>query len=58
MAGMTTPATNPLRLYQRVAAAIGQAIADGRYQPGQRLASERDLAEEFGAAVAYLSLRR
>ena len=39
---MTTPAPNPLRLYQRIAAAIGQAILDGRYQPGQRLASERD----------------
>lgn len=48
---MTTPPTaNPLRLYQRVAAAIGQSIADGRHQPGQRLASERDLAEEFGVS--------
>ncbi len=46
----TTPAANPLRLYQRVAADIGQAIADGRHQPGQRLASERDLAEEFGVS--------
>jgi hypothetical protein len=26
----TTAAANPLRLYQRVAADIGQAIADGR----------------------------
>ncbi|KQY92551.1 GntR family transcriptional regulator [Caulobacter sp. Root1455] len=52
----TTTAANPLRLYQRVAADIGQAIADGRHQPGQRLASERDLAEEFG--VSRPTIRR
>jgi len=44
---MSTPAVNPLRRYQQVAAAIERAIADGQYQPGQRLASERDLADEF-----------
>jgi GntR family hexuronate regulon transcriptional repressor len=47
---MSIPAVNSLRLYQQVAAAIERAIADGRYQPGQRLASERDLAEEFGVS--------
>ena len=47
---MSIPTVNALRLYQQVAAAIERAIADGRYQPGQRLASERDLAEEFGVS--------
>src|SRR6267154_5867591 len=47
---MSMPAVNSLRLYQQVAAAIELAIAEGRYQPGQRLASERDLAEEFGVS--------
>jgi DNA-binding FadR family transcriptional regulator len=46
----TTPAANPLRLYQQVAAAISEAIADGRHPPGSRLASERDLAEDFGVS--------
>jgi len=44
------------RLYQQVAATIEREIADGRYQPGQRLASERDLAEQFG--VSRPTLRR
>jgi GntR family transcriptional regulator, hexuronate regulon transcriptional repressor len=47
---MSMPAVNSLRLYQQVAAAIELAIAEGRYQPGQRLISERDLAEEFGVS--------
>ena len=47
---MSTPAVNSLRRYQQVAAAIEQAVAEGKYQPGQRLASERDLAEEFGVS--------
>src|SRR6267154_4641659 len=47
---MSMPAVNSLRLYQQVAAAIELAIAEGRYQPGQRLTSERDLAEEFGVS--------
>jgi len=48
---MSTPAAvNSLRLYQQVAAAIERAIAEGQYHPGQRLASERDLAEEFGVS--------
>ena len=38
------------KLYQQVAAAIAESIAAGRYRPGQRLASERDLAEEFGVS--------
>ena len=47
---MSIPAFNSLRRYQQVAAAIEQAVAEGKYQPGQRLASERDLAEEFGVS--------
>src|SRR5215472_18753907 len=47
---MFTPAANSLRRYQQIAAAIERAVADGHYQPGQRLASERDLAEEFGVS--------
>src|SRR5215471_19208010 len=47
---MSTPAVNSLRRYQQIAAAIERAVADGQYQPGQRLASERDLAEEFGVS--------
>jgi GntR family transcriptional regulator, hexuronate regulon transcriptional repressor len=47
---MSIPAVNSLRLYQQVAASIERAIAEGQYHPGQRLASERDLAEEFGVS--------
>jgi GntR family transcriptional regulator, hexuronate regulon transcriptional repressor len=47
---MSAPAANTPRLYQQVATTIERAIAEGRYQPGQRLASERDLAEEFGVS--------
>jgi GntR family transcriptional regulator, hexuronate regulon transcriptional repressor len=47
---MSAPAANAPRLYQQVAATIERAIAEGQYQPGQRLASERDLAEEFGVS--------
>ena len=47
---MTRPAPDTRKLYQQVAAAITEAIAAGRYQSGQRLASERDLAEEFGVS--------
>jgi GntR family transcriptional repressor for pyruvate dehydrogenase complex len=35
------------KLYQRVAAAIADAIAQGRWSPGSRLPGERDLAEEY-----------
>ncbi len=50
------PADNSLRLYQQVAAVLEQAIGEGRYQPGQRLPPERDLAEEF--AVSRPTVRR
>ena len=38
------------KLYQRVAAAITEAIESGRYAPGARLPGERDLAEEFAVS--------
>lgn len=44
-----TPA-DTRKLYQQVASAITDAIAAGRYPRGQRLPSERDLAEEFGVS--------
>jgi DNA-binding FadR family transcriptional regulator len=47
---MSAPAANTPRLYHQVAATIERAIAEGQYQPGQRLASERDLAEDFGVS--------
>jgi GntR family transcriptional regulator, hexuronate regulon transcriptional repressor len=48
---MSSPAAaNSLRLYHQVASAIERAITEGQYQAGQRLASERDLAEEFGVS--------
>jgi GntR family transcriptional regulator, hexuronate regulon transcriptional repressor len=47
---MSAPGANTPRLYQQVAATIERAIAQGQYQAGQRLASERDLAEELGVS--------
>lgn len=35
------------KLYQHVAAAIEADISDGKFAPGQRVPSERDLAEQF-----------
>lgn len=47
---MTTSTADARKLYQQVANAISLAIAQGRYQAGQRLPSERDLADEFGVS--------
>ena len=47
---MTRTPAETRKLYQQVAAAIGDGIASGRYPRGQRLPSERDLAEEFGVS--------
>lgn len=38
------------KLYQQIARAIATAIADGRYAPGDRLPSERELAEEYSVS--------
>ena len=48
---MKTPDVNktePMALYEQVAAEIRRAIADGEAQPGERLPSAIDLAEVIG----------
>lgn len=40
---------NP-RLYEHIARTLEQAIEVGRYKPGDRLPSERELSEEFGVS--------
>src|SRR5260370_10465888 len=38
------------KLYQQIARAIAAAIVEGRYAPGDKLPSERELADEFGVS--------
>jgi DNA-binding FadR family transcriptional regulator len=38
------------KLYQQIARTIAAAIAEGRYVSGERLPSERELADEFGVS--------
>lgn len=38
------------KLYRKIALAIGAAITDGRYSPGDKLPSERELADQFGVS--------
>lgn len=38
------------KLYQQVAAAVADAIQRGEFRPGQRIPSERELAEEHGVS--------
>jgi len=38
------------KLYQQIARAIAASIVEGRYAPGERLPSERELADEFGVS--------
>jgi GntR family hexuronate regulon transcriptional repressor len=47
---MTRTPAETRKLYQQVAAVIGEGIASGRYPHSQRLPSERDLAEAFGVS--------
>ena len=47
---MTTSAADPQKLYQQIARALATAIGDGRYGPGDRLPSERELADDFGVS--------
>ncbi len=47
---MTTGAADPQKLYQQIARAIATAISDGRYGPGDKLPSERELADDFGVS--------
>jgi DNA-binding FadR family transcriptional regulator len=39
--------TEPRRLYERIARKLAKAIADGQYEVGERLPSERELAQSF-----------
>ncbi len=48
--GMQAGPNDTQKLYQQIARAIAAAIADGRYGPGDRLPSERELAEEFSVS--------
>jgi DNA-binding FadR family transcriptional regulator len=43
-------ASDPQKLYQQVARSIAASIAEGRYVPGDRLPSERGLADSFGVS--------
>lgn len=47
---MTTSTADTRKLYQQVATSVAAGIAAGRYKVGERLPSERDLAEEFGVS--------
>ncbi len=44
---MTTSTAETRKLYQQVANSIVESIREGQYLPGQRLPSERDLAEDY-----------
>jgi DNA-binding FadR family transcriptional regulator len=47
-AGTDTPAmTEPRRLYEQIARKVAKSIADGEYEVGERLPSERELAQNF-----------
>src|SRR5216110_1658100 len=39
--------TEPRRLYEQIAQTLSKDIADGKYEVGQRLPSERELAQNF-----------
>ena len=47
---MSAGPSDPQKLYQQIARAIAAAIADGRYPSGDKLPSERELAEDFGVS--------
>jgi DNA-binding FadR family transcriptional regulator len=42
--------TEPRRLYEQIAQRLAKAIAEGEYNLGQRLPSERELAQTFGVS--------
>src|ERR1044072_7092895 len=42
--------TETRRLYEQIAQKLAKAIADGEYELGQRLPSERELAQSFGVS--------
>ncbi|MBC7667558.1 MAG: FadR family transcriptional regulator [Gemmatimonadaceae bacterium] len=45
-----TRSADPQKLYQQIARAIATAIGEGRYGPGDKLPSERELADDFGVS--------
>ncbi|CAN5179005.1 FadR/GntR family transcriptional regulator [soil metagenome] len=45
-----TQGADPQKLYKQIARAISTAIGEGRYGPGDKLPSERELADEFGVS--------
>jgi len=47
---MTTSTPDTQKLYQQIARAIAASIHDGRYGPGDKLPSERELADDFGVS--------
>src|SRR5271156_1815912 len=44
---MQTDPQDSHKLYRKIALAIAAAIPDGRYGPGEKLPSERELADSF-----------
>src|SRR6186997_2777327 len=40
----------PRRLYEQIAQQLAKSIADGKHEVGQRLPSERELAQTFGVS--------
>src|SRR5581483_9409778 len=50
MAVTQTDSSDTPKLYQKIALAIAGSITDGRYLPGQKLPSERELADDFGVS--------
>lgn len=44
---MQSDSQDSRKLYRKIALAIAAAISDGRYSPGDKLPSERELADEF-----------
>jgi GntR family transcriptional repressor for pyruvate dehydrogenase complex len=44
------PVVRPIRLADRVAAAVTDSIVSGRLEPGDKLPPERELCEQFGVS--------
>jgi GntR family transcriptional regulator len=47
---------SPVPLYKQLADYVVMCVTSGEWQPGRRLPSERDLAEEW--EVGYMTIRR
>ncbi|WP_332698926.1 aminotransferase-like domain-containing protein [Devosia sp.] len=46
---------NARPVHERVAAAVEAAIAEGRYRPGQRLPTHRQLAQQFSVSIGSVT---